>query len=79
MLAAEAVALGQEFEARKENLKREFSARLSRLIASLRDDATPAAVAPVCANVGGVISFVAARERFGASPGLTIAAGAPNF
>jgi len=51
MLAAGAFALGQEYEARKENLKQEFLARLSRLIASLRDDA-PRLLWPLSAATG---------------------------
>jgi integrase len=70
MLAAEAFALGQEYEARKENLKQEFSVRLSQMIASLKDDASRADAPPsICEGVDGVISFATARERIAAPAG----------
>jgi hypothetical protein len=67
-LAAGAFALGQEYEARTENLRQEFSAKLSQLIASVRDDTHPSSpmAAHVVGNMDGVISLAAVRERIAA-------------
>jgi integrase len=75
MLAAGAFALGQEYEARTENLRQEFSAKLRQLIASVRDDAHPSSpmAAPVVGNMDGVISLTAVRERIAAPVGPTFA------
>ena len=84
-LATEAFALGEEYAARKENLRQEFSLRLSQLLASLRETPATDLLAypvrsdnqalsgpPPCGSLDGTISFTAMSDRFGVAPGSAV-------